>query len=462
MMRAFSLEQARQWTGGTLRAGDGQLTFSGVSTDSRRLAAGDLFVAIRGEHFDGHDFLQQVRAAGAVAAVVETADPSVDLPQLVVPDTIEALARLAAGNRAQSRVKLVAVTGSSGKTTVRELTAAILAQMGPTLATHGNLNNHIGVPLTLFRLAPEHRFAALELGASGPGEIAHLVSLCQPRVVILTNASPAHLEGFGSYENIVRAKGEIIDGVAADGLVVLNRDDPAFGQWQARAGDRRVTAVSLRGDSRADYVVAGAEVSESGQRLLVAGAGGWSCELRLPLLGEHNRLNLLLAIAAARELGATDEQIVAGAESVRPVPGRLYPLRLCDGLTLIDDTYNANPASMKAALSVLAGFAGHRVAIFGAMAELGESARRWHREVGALAKAAGVNRLVLVGPGSDGYAEGFGPGAEHYPDHESATDAVWSQLQKHTTLLVKGSRSAAMERVVEGLKEKVNDACCSG
>jgi len=242
MMRAFSLAEAREWLQATLagaRTDAGELWFDGVSTDTRSVGDGQLFVALRGERFDGHEFLGQALKQGAVAAVVDTEITDVAIPQLVVSDTVQALADLASGNRSESAARLVAITGSSGKTTVREMTGAILAGMGPTLVTEGNLNNHIGVPLTLFRLTPDHQFGAIELGASGLGEIAHTVSITRPQVAILTNAGQAHLEGFGSYQNIVLAKGEIIDGVPADGAVVLNRDDPAFDQWHARAGQRR-------------------------------------------------------------------------------------------------------------------------------------------------------------------------------------------------------------------------------
>lgn len=458
MMRAFSLAEARDWTGARCAAQSLEsVRYEGVSTDTRTLAQGDLFVALRGENFDGHRFLAKAQEAGAVAAVVDTEDSSITIPQLVVTDTVEALARLAEGNRKESTVQLVAVTGSSGKTTVREMTAAVLSRMGPTLATEGNLNNHIGVPLTLFRLAPEHRFAAIELGASGLGEIAHTVAVARPQVVILTNAGQAHLEGFGSYENIVRAKGEIIEGVAEGGLVVLNRDDPAFDQWLERAGNRRVVSVSRLGHPEADYQVMDARVSGAGQQLTVTGPDGWSCTLTLSFPGEHNRSNALMAIAATRELGATDQQLEDSLAGIQSVKGRLQMLDLGRGLTLIDDSYNANPASMKAAVAVLAERAGQRVAVFGAMAELGPNARALHAEVGAAAKERGIDRLMVVGPGCEGYVDGFGPEAEQFPTHEEAVNAIVSTLGSEITVLVKGSRSSAMDRVVEGIKEKVNN-----
>jgi UDP-N-acetylmuramoyl-tripeptide--D-alanyl-D-alanine ligase len=459
MMRSFSLAEAIQWLQPDCRFdGPDNLTFNAVNTDTRSLLPGQLFVALRGEKFDGHRFLQKAQEQGASAAVVDCIDAAVDLPQLLVSDTLIALGQLATGHRATSNAALIAITGSSGKTTVREMTGAILQQMGPALITQGNLNNHIGVPLTLFGLAPEHRFGAIELGASGLKEIAYIVAMVKPQVVILTNAGQAHLEGFGSYQNIVLAKGEIIDGVADDGLVVLNRDDPAFDQWLARAGRRRVASVSRAGHPIADYKA----TAVAGGLLQISGPGGWLCEVRLGLEGEHNFSNATMAAAAARELGATDEHIKAGLEQVLAVKGRLHIQALAQGWTLIDDSYNANPASIKAALSVLAKRPSPRIAVLGAMAELGEQAARLHQEVGQYARDLGIERLVTVGASCEGYHKGFGSTVEICVSHNQAIDAVLKNTQVPATVLVKGSRSSAMEIVAEGIKNKVNGTCCSG
>ncbi|WP_417529883.1 UDP-N-acetylmuramoyl-tripeptide--D-alanyl-D-alanine ligase [Marinobacter lipolyticus] len=463
MMRAFSLADAVAWTGGQCRFGDAvQRTFSGVSTDTRKIGRGDLFVALRGDNFDGHRFLAKARESGAVGAIVDTEDTSVDLPQVVVSDTVDALAQLAAGNRNESQARFVAITGSSGKTTVREMVASILTQMGSTLSTEGNLNNHIGVPLTLFRLEKGHQFAAIELGASGLGEIAHTVAITRPDVAILTNAGQAHLEGFGSYENIVQAKGEIIDGVGANGLVVLNGDDPAFGIWRQRAGGRKVTAVSGKAGGPADYYPSAVSVDIHGQSFIAHGPDDWQCSVQLALSGEHNITNALLAIAATRELGATHEAIQQGLQALAAVKGRLQMIELSAELVLIDDSYNANPSSMKAAIGVLAARPGIRAAVLGAMAELGLDSRALHREVGVCAREQGVERLLVVGPGCEGYIEGFGQSAEVCASHEDAVDRLLAGPQFPMTILVKGSRSSAMDRVVEGMKEKVNNSCCSG
>lgn len=463
MMQTFALADALNWIGGTAAGASLEgVVFHGVSTDTRKIAAGDLFVALRGENFDGHDYLAVAEKAGAVGAIVDRADPDLALPQIQVPDTMDALAKLAAGNRNASSARFVAITGSSGKTTVREMVAAILSRVGNTLATEGNLNNHIGVPLTMFRLAPEHEYGAIELGASGLNEIAHTVNIVRPDVSILTNAGKAHLEGFGSYDNVVRAKGEIIDGVVASGLVVLNRDDPAFDQWQRRAGGRRVASVSRQASAGGDYFADG--IRDDGRALAFQAHGpqGWVCDVSLPLHGEHNITNALLAIAATRELGASDEAVQQGLASVQAVKGRLQIIELSPALTVIDDSYNANPSSIKAALGVLAARPGSRVAVLGAMAELGSESHALHREVGEFARARGIDRLLVMGDGCEGYVEGFGDTAEVCATHDDAVRRLFEGPADSLTVLVKGSRSSAMDRVVEGIKEKVGNTCCSG
>lgn len=459
MIRSFTLAEAAAWiNAGSTRSAEtlSQVEFSGVSTDTRTLGHGQLFVALRGEHFDGHRFLAQAQEKGAVAVVVDQADPRLEIPQLQVPDTLAALAALAKGNRAESGADLIAVTGSSGKTTVREMTASILAELGATLATEGNLNNHIGVPLTLFRLSSEHRFGVIELGASGLGEIAYTVAMVAPKVAILTNAGQAHLEGFGSYQNIIQAKGEIIDGVVAGGTVVLDRDDPAFDQWARRAKGLRVVSVSRAGHPEADYLAHEVQVAESGLAFDVRGPDNWYARLRLCLPGKHNVTNAMLALAACRQLGAGKRQIEAGLAGVQPVKGRLQVLQPAKGLTLIDDSYNANPTSMKAAIDVLAGYPGPRVLVLGAMAELGAEAAELHRQVGEHAFRRGIDRLLVVGAGAEAYGSGFGNQTEFFQRHEQAVDAITDGIHGAVTILVKGSRSSAMNLVVEGIQKKVN------
>lgn len=463
MMSPLTLKQALEWVGARPEGPwQGDLQFSGVSTDTRKVRRGDLFVAIRGDNFDGHEFIDVAAQAGAVAVVVDRHEQKADIPQLVVTDTICALAALAGGIRSLSNARFVAVTGSSGKTTVREMVAAILGRMGPTLVTEGNLNNHIGVPLTLFRLAPEHRYAVTELGASGLGEIAHTVAIARPDVAILINAGEAHIEGFGGYQNIVRGKGEIIDGLGANGIAVLNFDDPAFAIWQQRAGHRKVRSVSGQGRREADFRPTDVQMDGPEIRFTAQGPNGWQCEIRLSLEGEHNIGNALMAIAAAQALGASDEAIQLGLAEVRAFKGRLQTLQLTPHLTLIDDSYNANPSSMKAAIKVLASQGGYRTAVLGAMAELGQDSYVMHREVGEFARTEGVDRLLTVGPDCEGYVAGFGAAAEQCATHEDAVRRLFERLADQQTVLVKGSRSSSMDRVVEAIKQKVNDICCSG
>lgn len=460
MMRPFSLAEAGAWLG--VPVSDTSLTFSGVSTDTRTLQPGNLYVALRGERFDGHQFLMAALDAGAVAAIVDTPDAQVALPQIQVADTLRALGTLASANRNESSARFLAVTGSSGKTTVKEMMAAMVAGAGKTLSTRGNLNNHIGVPLTLFGIGPEHRYGVIELGASGVGEIAVTVAMVRPRVAVITNAGEAHLEGFGSYDNIVLAKGEIIDGVDADGFVVLNADDPAFDRWKVRAGQRQVISISLDASAGADYACVAVTMKDGQQLLTVAGPGGWQCELALPLLGRHNITNALLAVAAVRSEGLSDDLVQQGLAGLQPIPGRLQAVVLQPGLTLIDDSYNANPSAMKAALEVLADFPGERVAVLGAMAELGVEAERLHEDVGEFARKLGIERLVTVGPGCQGYRTGYGAGAEAFADHDQAIDRLTHQPSAPLTWLVKGSRSSAMDVVAEGIKQRIKSTCCSG
>lgn len=463
MISAFTLRQALEWVDG-LSGGTWQddIRFQNVSTDTRNIRPGDLFVALRGDNFDGHRFVGAARQAGAVAAVVDRADDTIEMPQLLVKDTIGALAALAAANRNLSKARIVGVTGSSGKTTVREMVAAILGQMGNTLATEGNLNNHIGVPLTLFRLKSEHRYAVIELGASALGEIAHTVGIVRPDVAILTNAGQAHLEGFGSYRNIIRAKGEIIDGLPANGVAVLNMDDAAFDDWRQRAGQRSVKSVSGQGRRDADYRSSDVQVDGPEMRFTVQGPNGWQCDIRLSLQGEHNITNALMAIAAAQTVGATDDAIERGLAGLQAFEGRLQTLKLTSRWTVIDDSYNANPESMKAALEVLAGYPGYRTAVLGAMAELGEDNQVMHRDIGRFARARGIDRLLVVGSGCEGYVEGYGAAAEVCSSHDEAVRRLSESGADSETVLVKGSRSAAMDRVVEGIKKKVDNTCCSG
>lgn len=426
--------------------------FSGVSTDSRTLRAGELFVALEGPHFDGHDYLPAVAAAGAAGALVRRAHPS--LPCLEVADPLAALGQLAAAWRARFDIPVLAVTGSSGKTTVKELLAAALAGLGPVLATRGNRNNHIGVPLTLLELRDTHRAAVVEMGMSHAGEIAHLTDLTRPTLGLISNAGPAHLEGLGSVAAVARAKGELIERLPPHAVAVLNADDAHCPLWRQLAGNRQIITFGL--DQAAD-VTADYQPSADGTEVELHTPSG-TVSTRLHLLGRHNVQNALAATAAALAAGASLADVAAGLRTTRPVPGRLYPLPAQQGARLIDDSYNANPLSVQAAIAVLAGLPGERVLVLGDMGELGADAAALHGECGAAAHAAGIEHLLTLGPLSAHAAAAFGAGAVACRELAQLVDVAGRLLRPDVTVLVKGSRSAGMERVVQALAAHGADA----
>jgi UDP-N-acetylmuramoyl-tripeptide--D-alanyl-D-alanine ligase len=424
------------------------LEFLGVSTDSRQLARGDLFVALRGEHFDGHDYLDQVAAAGAVAALVsETADNA--LPQLQVADTLIALGRLAAYNRSLFKGKLVAITGSSGKTTVKNMVRAVLAQRGRTLATEGNLNNEIGVPLTLLALEPGVEFAVVEMGAARAGDIAWLCELGRPSVALLLNAMPAHLQGFGSLDDVATAKGEIFDGLGKGDCAVINADLSWADAWRHRAGEATVLDFGL--SSPAAITATGVQSHGTRGVSFTAITPDGELPVNLSLPGVHNVANALAAIAVGLACGLRLDEIGAGLEAVQPTSGRLAAAVSPAGATVIDDCYNANPGSVRAAIDMLAGCEGRRTLVLGAMRELGPTSEALHRDIGAYARAAGLDRFWGVGPELQCAVDSFGSGGRWFADCEAAIDAIGQEYGAADTVLVKGSRSARMERVLHAL-----------
>lgn len=440
------LTQAAAWLGAERNGAD--VEFHGVSTDTRALAPGVLFIALRGPRFDGHDYAAAASAAGAVALLVEHAVDS-PLPQLIVRDTRLALGRLAAAWRLHCNTPLAAITGSNGKTTVKEMSRAILAQTGAVLATEGNLNNDIGVPLTLLRLTPQQRHAVIEMGANNPGEIAYLSDLAQPDAAVITNAGPAHLAGFGSLEGVARAKGEIYSGLRENGVAVINADDPFADLWRGMAGTQRQLCFGMAPEA---IVTARWQAEDGGSRLWLQTPAG-EAELLLPLPGRHNVMNALAASALALALEVELSAICRGLEGMQGVAGRLAPRRAFNGARLIDDSYNANPASMRAAIDVLAAYPAPRILVLGDMGELGDAALQLHRETGAYARAAGIDAMYVTGPLSMATAEGFGSGAEHFEDCAALAAALRPLLTAAATVLVKGSRSARMERVVDALQD---------
>lgn len=428
--------------------------FSQVCTDSRKLQSGDLFVALSGPHFDGHDYLGQAQKAGAVAAIVSRYNETIDLTQLLVSDVLVALGQLAAWWRQQHAIPVVAVTGSNGKTTVKEMLSSILRQNHSVLVTQGNLNNDIGVPLTLLGLNPGHQYAVIEMGASKAGDINYLTGLVRPNVALITNVAPAHLEGFGDITGVARAKGEIFNGLAKKGAAILNNDEPRVGIWRVMAADFNTINFGLRNkvDVTALDLSAG---SQDGCSFTLATPSG-NTGVCLALVGRHNVMNALAAASAALALNISLAEIKAGLEAVHPVSGRLAPALGVYGARLINDSYNANPGSIRAALDVLTACSGRTVLVLGDMNELGNAAVALHEQVGRQAQTSGVGQLYTVGEFAGLAAGTFGQEGRHFPDQASLILALRKELAAREkeglcTILVKGSRSMQMERVVEGL-----------
>jgi UDP-N-acetylmuramoyl-tripeptide--D-alanyl-D-alanine ligase len=447
--------------GGRLEGGD--RVFAGVSSDSRTLSAGDLFVALRGPRFNGNEFVGAALAAGAAGALVD-APQALGVAQVVVADTQEALSRAGHAWRSAVDIPVIGVAGSNGKTTAKEMTAAILSAAGNTLATRGNLNNHIGVPLTLLRLEPGHRFAVIEMGANRAGEVAQLVAIARPTVGLITNAGAEHLEGFGSLEGVARAEGEMVAGLAADATAVINADDDFADLWRGMTRARLVTfGIANAADFRA-----------SGLRTTL-GAGGFltrfrlasplgQADIELHLGGRHNVANALGAAAAAAAAGATLEQITRGLGAMRAVPGRLQLKQAACGAWIIDDSYNANPSSVRAGIEVLASIEGRRWLVLGDMAELGEFAADAHSQVGAFARERGIERLLATGALAALAVERYGTGGQWFPDTGALTRELLRALAADGSeaasvrLLVKGSRVNRLERLVAALVHDNNNA----
>ena len=433
-----------------LRAAGEDVEFHGVSTDSRTTPRGALFVAVRGPRFDGHDFVGGAGSRGAAAALVERT-PNASIPFIHVRDSVRALGELAAAWRNRFRdLLLVGITGSNGKTTVKEMAAAIFRTLGPVSATRGNLNNEIGVPLTLCELDAEHGAAVVELGASHRGEIAALTTLVRPSVGVVTQCAPAHLEGFGSIEGVARAKGELFERLPDDAVAIVNADDPFAGLWRELARPRR--CISFGAGVDADVRVRAA--SGAGRRHVALDTPAGNVEIDLALPGAHNAVNAGAAAAAALAAGASLDAIREGLAAVRPAKGRLESKRGPRGAEIIDDTYNANPASLQAGLRVLGAKPAPRWLVLGDMGELGPEGASLHAEAGRRARRHGVERLLVIGELGVEAARAFGDGATHFADCTALVDRLRDELPDGATVLVKGSRSMAMERVVEAIAER--------
>ncbi len=426
-----------------------------VTTDSRQIAPGALFVAIKGERFDAHHFCAEVVANGAGALLVSEPQP-LACPQLLVNDTRYALGQLGALVRSHLQPKVVAITGSCGKTTVKEMCATILSLRGPVLATQGNLNNEIGVPLTLLRLTAEHAFAVMELGANHPGEIAWTTSLVKPDVALINNVAAAHLEGFGSLQGVALAKSEIFTGLGEQGMAIVNADSEFFGFWQADL-EPNMHSFGIE-NSAADFFARDIRCDALARCSFTMVTPVGEVDITLPLPGRHNVANALAAAALAQALDTGLMTIKRGLESLQPVKGRLC-LQELSGLTLIDDTYNASVQSVLAAIDMLATLPGFRVLVFGDMGELGQEAEALHRDVGVHAKAAGLDAVFTVGRLAEHAAQAAG--GQHFADKAALFAALAPLLSRpeHLTLLAKGARSSRMEEVIEFVKNSKEQAC---
>lgn len=444
-MMALQLAEVAEICAGRLYGPDRPVR--GMVHDSRRVVEGNLFAALPGERTDGHDFVDNAHAAGATGALV-CRPLELDISQVRVDDVQAAMGRLAGAWRRRMPARIVAVTGSNGKTTVKEMIGAILARTGRVLATRGNYNNEIGLPLTLAELGPDHAYAVLEMGASKAGDIAYLAGIGAPQVGVVTNAGPAHLAGFGSLEGVARAKGELFATLGSGGIAVVNRDDRFYDLWVELAGDaRRITfGFHPEADVRLDP-----EGSTSRDRMRSVDTPEGTLELQIPLPGRHNLMNALAATAVGLALEIPGEDIRAGLAAVTNLPGRLHRLELPGGVCVIDDTYNANPASLYAALHVLADMGGEPWLVLGDMGELGPEAAKLHAEMGQAALDLGVRRMFTIGSMARTAGETFGAGAEHFGQMDALVSAVRDELHPGVNCLVKGSRCMAMEQVVRQL-----------
>lgn len=426
------------------------------STDTRSLHAGDVFIALSGPNFDANTLIAQAAGKGALAAIVTRMDPQAGIPQIIVADAHRALGQIAAAWRARfPDVIRVAMTGSAGKTSTKELAARIFEEQGETLATIGNLNNDIGVPLTLLRLRDQHQYGVFELGANHAGEIAYTAGLVQPHAAVITNVGVAHLEGFGSREGIARAKGEIYDALPDNGIAVVNRDDDFADFWLQKLDPKRVITFS----QQAPATLRATDIASNGmaQYRFTLQVGERSAPVQLQLLGRHQVANALAAAALAHAVGIRIETIVSGLQKARPYAGRAVLHRLGNDICVIDDSYNANPVAMKAAIDLLAELPGRRLVVVGDMGELGESAAAGHEEVGEYARMKAMDAMYVVGRHRGDYARGFGEGTRQFSEQADLIRALEAELSGVVSILVKGSRSAHMDRVVSALTGQTGD-----
>jgi UDP-N-acetylmuramoyl-tripeptide--D-alanyl-D-alanine ligase len=432
---------------------------AGFSTDTRSLQAGDLFIALSGPNFDANEFVVVAAEKGAIAAIVTRVNPQLGIAQVVVDDSHRALGQIAAAWRARFvQLRRVAITGSAGKTSVKEMVASIFATTASTLATKGNFNNDIGVPLTLLRLREEHQFGVFELGANHIGEIAYTSSLVAPHAAVIVNVGTAHLEGFGSREGIAKAKSEIYQGLVDDGVAIINGDDDFASYCREQAAPYRVLTFSQQ--NKADVYASDIQSKGLPTWSFTLHIGEQQTPVNLQMLGRHQVGNALAAASLAHACGMSINQIKQGLESCKPVAGRTVLHRLQPEQYLVDDTYNASPNAMRAAIDLLADMPGRKVLVLGDMAELGATAAEIHQDIGAYAQMKKINALYATGKHAADYQVGYGPQAQLFPDHQALLQSLEQELQGVVSVLVKGSRSARMEHVVQGLTKSVGETAC--
>ncbi len=420
---------------------------TGAVIDSRKVEAANLFVALKGEKVDGHNYIETARLAGAGAALVTEAQPD-DLAQLVVDDVVAAFAQIAKYWQQQCKAKLVAITGSNGKTTVKEMVASVLSQCGSVIATQGNLNNELGVPLTLCRLELETDFAVIEMGANHPGEIARLVDMASPIVSLINNVSEAHLEGFESIEGVAAAKGEILAGLGAEGVGIVNADMPFISDWKQVLTNKKMLTFSL--DSDADMVASDMQLDPQSSHFMVKRDGEYQY-INLPLPGRHNVANALAAITVAHVLDIPSEAIAKGLAEMKGVPHRLQLRKGLNQSRLIDDSYNANPGSYQRALEVLTSFNGQHWLVLGDFGELGNDVEKIHVNMGLEAKKAGVDRMWTVGKYTQLSTNAFGDKAEHFNCVADMQAQLKEALTDDVTCLIKGSRFMQLDKLADQL-----------
>lgn len=420
---------------------------TGICTDTRNIKQGCLFIAIQGERFDGHDFLGEAEERGALAAVVKHAVKNISIPQFVVADPVLALAKIAAAHRQNYHCPVIALTGSNGKTTTKEMISAILPL--PSHATKGNLNNHIGAPLSVLQLSEQDRYAVFELGANHPGEIAHTVAIVHPDVTLINNIAPAHVEGFGSIDGVAHAKGEIHQGLTTSGTAVVNDDDAYAHFWDELLYDKKVIRFST--EHPADVYAQDIQLNKGGcgEFSLILPNGRTNIQLQVP--GLHNVRNALAAASCCHAVGIGAKDIQKGLNNFKGVNGRLTMVLGKNQSTIIDDTYNANLRSVLAALEVLAERPGKKIFAFGDMGELGSWAMQHHQEVGLAARRLGIDLVLTYGSYSKLTTESFGIGGQHFVNQDELAQNLLEKLSPDTVVLVKGSRSSAMEKIVDKL-----------